>query len=474
MFYFLILFLAPNFESCCTTDQNCQTYSKKLQIKHPISKDFFSNQLTLSLQNLDFLSQLTLFLYRKFKIENECNLNLNKKLISFGKFFSVVIKFLDKLLSEKNLLFELCKEMYVVLQNHILELSEEKLTSLRRVQMDNSIHHQSIKEMTIKGLEPQVEKLIIQHGEQINNLKSMQELESVNIRVKLRNTFDEQIIALRDKYQAELSNSNEKIKEETMSFLQKQVKRRENVLIQRRYSSVILFKQGIISIIDELCLLNSQIVAVKKNFLRESNDFICKLEKFGRKLLQETNKNRAEEKLKLNDYLQREMNTVKIHLEELYRIDSEKKEQTIIQKFKKKHDENIEILITNLEGKFNETRYSESVQQNENNYLLKINYERQLSELQLKNKRIETEYADLCAKYEKLEKYFALVKNDRVINSADLASSNIQGGESHDPENMIFLPTCEKQSITNVATVHLENKHLKNYIRELELKMKLD
>ena len=458
-----LLFLHP-LASYLENYTNIQT-KDKIQFQHDTSEPIeqpndeevkeccSKSQFIAYRQDLNNLSQFAILLEEKLKIEQGYNLSLSTKLIAISNCMSIVLNFIDKIFNEKKVLYTLCKEMYSVILIYQLGSSNEKSMGFRKGQYD-TLHHQFIKDMTIKGLEPHVEKLIIQHNQEFENLKSLQELKMIDIKAKLKHTFDEEILKLRDEYQVEMTNSREKIRDETLMVLEKQIIRRENALNQHKNRIFFLIKKGNSAIFHELQLINSELIAEKDKLMRDKNDLIYKFEALRKKIYQEINKNWAKEVIILSEYWQKEINFAKIQVGELYRIDFEKKEMSIIDKCKRKNEENIEIVITKLEEKFNEIRFKESVRQGENNRLLKINYERQLSELLLKNQRTEIEYADLCSKYERLQEELEGAKVDLISNS--------------EIQNLQTIQTDESSSVENV---YLENKHLKHYIRELESKL---
>ena len=421
-------------------------------------QDHDSSQIPHFLQSISALSELTFLLHGKLRITHGYNLRLTTKLNSFAKCFAIMVKFVDKIFKEKKALFDLFRELYFLLQTHFSGLSFKRIEFFTKCQINESSPHRFIKEMTIRGLEPQIEKLITQHNQQIRNLKSIHELELTDIKVKLRNTLDEEIIAMKSKYQAELTSTRERIKEESFLLVRKDIKRRQNVLS-------IFYRQEITSILKELNFIISELIVVKENYKGVKNTYICEWEKFRIKIFQEIIKNRAKQDTILNVYWQGEVNSAKVQIEEFYKDDFVRKKQTVVEKCRKNNDENIEILITNLERKFNEMRYVESVQQNENMCLLKNNYERQLTELILKNKKIETEHAVLLTNSQILESELAIAKEDLNSHPETLTLANLKSFESQ-----IHTSFREKHGMEEASKVYLENIHLKNYIRGLELK----
>ncbi|XP_020895169.1 centrosomal protein of 131 kDa isoform X2 [Exaiptasia diaphana] len=170
------------------------------------------------------------------------------------------LTFIDQLIDDKKILGERCEELLGKLktvdkkftdkiklleENHEVEMKKQKevIVAAEKLRREKWITEktQQIKEVTVKGLEPDIQKLIAKHKAELKKLRSSHQAELLEADERAGRRYIQQIEDLREQLDREKDNAVTKERELAQQRFEKQLEQEEQAYQQQRrrlYSEV--------------------------------------------------------------------------------------------------------------------------------------------------------------------------------------------------------------------------------------------
>ncbi|KAK2500536.1 hypothetical protein MC885_006502 [Smutsia gigantea] len=168
--------------------------------------------------------------------------------------------FIDQLIEDKKVLAEKCEAVVAELkqvdkrhrerearmqERHQLEMKKlkELMSATERVRREKWINEKTrkIKEITVRGLEPEIQKLIAKHKQEVKQLKSLHEAELLQVDKRAAQRYDRQAEELRERLQQEKEALGQQERERARQRFEQQLEQEQQALEQQRrrlYSEV--------------------------------------------------------------------------------------------------------------------------------------------------------------------------------------------------------------------------------------------
>ncbi|XP_049624667.1 centrosomal protein of 131 kDa [Suncus etruscus] len=168
--------------------------------------------------------------------------------------------FIDQLIDDKKLLSEKCEAMVAeirraeqrhreqtaqVQEQHQLEIKKlkEVMSATEKVRREKWINEKTrkIKEITVRGLEPEIQRLIAQHKQELKKLKALHEAELAQAAAQAAELYGRQAEELRARLEQEKEALGQQERERAQQRLEQQLEQEQRALQQRRrqlYSEV--------------------------------------------------------------------------------------------------------------------------------------------------------------------------------------------------------------------------------------------
>ncbi|KAI6651094.1 hypothetical protein LOD99_5671 [Oopsacas minuta] len=373
------------------------------------------------------------------------------------------IRLLDTLLNEKEVILNLCQDLSIVVEK--LKRRYKDLNPSRSLTQGktNAADIALFKELTIKSMEPQIEKLILKHKREIQEMESSHSIELSNIQFHLRNTYEDKIKSINERNILEVMKSRSLMKNELLHVVQETLEQQEQRDTCRQIQLLDKFKP----LKSNVYLLRSEITTLRENFMRNSAIFLSMFRSSYLNITEVIEMSYISNEKKFRDQWLHELETVKNEVGIKFAIEFDEKELLIIKSLKKNHEEEIEIIIENLENRFNDERKRNQFLHNESISNLKYHYENKISRLVQTNVHIESKFSDLSARFQKL--------NEDYIQTKDELGSLLEKNSLLHSELALKLNThvgfeSLDYSPEGFSALVMENSHLKHYIKELDIK----
>ncbi|XP_033609333.1 uncharacterized protein LOC111869461 isoform X2 [Cryptotermes secundus] len=401
-------------------------------------------------------------------------------------------KFIDQLIADKknlsekyeSLVLELKKSeeyhtntLKAVDERHSVELQRaremhaaaEKLNRKRWI--DNKT--QRIKEMTVKSLEPELQRMNIRHQQELSDLRLLHKQELDELELRATRKTAQQMEQLRDKLTAEKEEALAKEKEFLRQRIEKQAEQEELEYQARRRRLLAEIHREKERLTEEERRISEQLEETKQNLSRENAKVIERL----KQEYQET----------VEEYTRRHQNEIKslkeaLEIEKEAWINSYKKDQAtyisrleseIRNQCKRERDKDIELVIERLEAEA--TQSKTELEQATDNRLrrLKEKFDAEIKDLELSEKAIKTKYNEAKGKLvEKEDEVINLKANARQLQKELEEARKIIDKLS--AERAELKEIVRKEVMNQVTAAEQENIRLREEMAELRMRHKLE
>ncbi|KAA0724980.1 Centrosomal protein of 131 kDa 5-azacytidine-induced protein 1 [Triplophysa tibetana] len=185
--------------------------------------------------------------------EKELNHNFQQHKQQYEATIQRHLTFIDQLIDDKKALSERCEEVVGELklvdqkynkkiaqmqEQHELEIKKlkELMSATEKIRREKWIDEKTkkIKEITVKGLEPEIQKLISKHKQELKNLKALHEADLLQADERAAQRYVRQTEELRQQLERERDEQCQRERETSKQRFEKQLQEEENVLQQQR------------------------------------------------------------------------------------------------------------------------------------------------------------------------------------------------------------------------------------------------
>ncbi|XP_034881702.1 centrosomal protein of 131 kDa isoform X2 [Mirounga leonina] len=324
------------------------------------------------------------------------------------------LSFIDQLIEDKKALADRCEAALAELklgnerckhreaqvqEQHELEIKKlkELMSATEKVRREKWINEKTrkIKEITVRGLEPEIQKLIAKHKQEVKKLKSLHEAELLQADSRAAQRFGRQVEELREHLQREKEALGQQERERAQQRFEQHVEQEQRALQQQRRR---LYGE----VAEEKERLGQQAARQRAELeeLRQQLEESRAAE--GRALRAEFEKGREEQECRH----QMEMKTLKDQLEaerQMWEASCTKKEEAWLlnrerelrEEMRRDRDKEIELVIHRLEADMTRAREESERAAESRIQRIRDKYDTELSELEQSERKLQERCTEL-------------------------------------------------------------------------------
>ncbi|XP_061248581.1 centrosomal protein of 131 kDa isoform X3 [Bos javanicus] len=402
------------------------------------------------------------------------------------------LSFIDQLIEDKKALGEKCEALVAELklgdqrrkdreaqlqEQHELEIKKlkELMSATEKVRREKWINEKTrkIKEITVKGLEPEIQKLIAKHKQEVKKLKGLHATELLQAEERAAQHYGRQAEELREHLEREKEALGRQEWERAQQRFEQHLEQEQRALQQQRrrlYNEVAEEKERLG---QQAARQRAELDELRRQ-LEESSSA------GGRALRAEFEKGKEEQERRH----QMELKALKDQLEverQMWEANSAKKEEAWLlnrerelkEEIRKGRDKEIELVIHRLEADMTQAR-EESERAAENRVKrLRDKYEAELSELEQSERKLQERCAELKGRLGEAEgenvRLQGLVRQ-KEKELADVKAVN----EQLTGERSSLTQVLRQEFADRLATSEEENRQTKAELAELRARQRLE
>ncbi|KAI8797479.1 centrosomal protein of 131 kDa [Biomphalaria glabrata] len=402
------------------------------------------------------------------------------------------LSFIDQLIDDKKNLSEKCEKLVTELKsvdkkyqdkmktletNHTIELTKlkEVQAAAEKLRREKWIEDKTkkIKEMTVKGLEPEIQRLIAKHKSDIKKIQQIHEAELLESDERAAQRYVKMTEELRDQLAAEKEAAIAREREASKLRYEKQLQHEEEAYQQKQrrlYQEVQEEK-------DRLASSASRQRAELEKLQRQLEDshriaLETIKEEFDKSREEQEKRHKSEIKM-----LQEKLKLEKESWEENYMKKHEtwlvQKERELRDQIKKERDKEIELVIERLEEDASTTREENERTTEQKIRRLREKFEVETRELEQSERKAVQRYNEIKAKMTEVEgenerlKVIIRQKEQEILDTKKLL-------EKMNSERSHVSDIIRQEFADRIVATDEENKRIKHEISELRARHRID
>lgn len=424
--------------------------------------------------------------------EKELNQRLKMQKEQYEATIKRHLSFIDQLIDDKKVLNEKCervvlemkqaeskyrKKIKEIQEAHAIEMKKQKeiFAAAEKMRREKWIEDKTrtIKEMTVKGLEPEIQKLIARHKQEVKKIKAIHEAELLQSDERAGQRYIRQTEELREHLEREKETACNREREMARQRYEKQLEQEEMALQQQR-------RRLYAEVADEKERLNEQAARQRadidklKEQLQNQNSLATSA------LTEEYKKSSAEAERRHEietETLKERLELEKQAWQETYIKKQEtfilQKERELKEAVRRDRDSEIETVIDQLEKDSRLQR--EQIEKTSENRIKRIRekYESELKEIEILERQTQEKYNNLKVQYSDME-----AENMRLQSTVTQKDQEIM-----DVKKVKTKLVEERGNVTDIIReefaerlVHTEeeNKRMKNEIAQMRARQRLE
>uniref|UniRef100_A0A3B4GV35 Centrosomal protein 131 n=1 Tax=Pundamilia nyererei TaxID=303518 RepID=A0A3B4GV35_9CICH len=402
------------------------------------------------------------------------------------------LTFIDQLINDKKALSERCegvvgelkqvdqkytKKIAQMQEQHEMEIKKLKdlMSATEKIRREKWIDEKTkkIKEITVKGLEPEIQKLISKHKQELKKLRTLHEAELLQADDRAAQRYVRQCEDLRQQLEKEKEEQCQRARELAKQRYEKQLQEEEVSLQQQRRR---LYKE----VADEKERL-AQLAARQR---AELEDLRRQLEEnsslAGRALKEELDKTREEQERRHQvemKALQERLDIEKQTWEENYKKKEEAwlltRERELKEELRRERDKEIELAIWTLEEETSKDK--EECERAAENRLKRVRekYETELRELERSERTAVAKQQDL--RKQQMETEGELIRLQAALRQKEQETEEItQARDKLAEERRNLAEVIRQEFADRLVMTEEENHRLKVEVSEVRARMRLE
>ncbi|XP_078240427.1 centrosomal protein of 131 kDa isoform X9 [Pogona vitticeps] len=402
------------------------------------------------------------------------------------------LAFIDQLIDDKKTLSEKCEAVVAELkqvdqkytkkiaqmqEQHELEIKKlkELMSATEKIRREKWIDEKTkkIKEITVKGLEPEIQKLIAKHKLEIKKLKALHEAELLQSDERAAQRYIRQTEELRQMLEHEKEELGQREREQARQRYEKQLEQEEQVLQQQRrrlYSEVAEEKERLN---QQAARQRSELEDLRRQ-LEENSSVVTKA------LKEEYEKGKEEQDRRH----QAEMQALKERLEiekQAWEANCLKKEEAWLlgrerelrEEVRKERDKEIELVIQRLEADMSTTK--EECERATENRVKRVRdkYEAELQELERSERKLQERCNELKVRLSEAEG--EALRLHSLLRQKEQETEDIRKVRDQLIQERSSLSEVIRQEFADrLVSTEEENKRLKAEMAELRARQRLE
>ncbi|XP_025937769.1 centrosomal protein of 131 kDa isoform X2 [Apteryx rowi] len=332
------------------------------------------------------------------------------------------LTFIDKLIDDKKVLSEKCEAVVAELkqvdqkyskkiaqmqEHHELEIKKlkELMSATEKIRREKWMDEKTkkIKEITVKGLEPEIQKLIAKHKQDIKKLKMLHEAELLQSDERAAQRYFRQAEELRDLLEREKEEQSQRERELARQRCEKHLEQEEQALQQRQrrlYAEVAEEKERLS---QQAARQRAELEELRQQLEANSSAVTKALkEEYAKEKEEQERRHQAEVKV-LKDRLEIEKQAWEANYmkkEEAWLLS---RERELREEVRKERDKEIELVIQRLEADMSSAK--EECERAAENRIKRIRdkYETELQELERSERKLQERCNELKGRLAELE-----------------------------------------------------------------------
>lgn len=402
------------------------------------------------------------------------------------------LAFIDQLIDDKKVLSEKCeavvaelkqvdqkytKKMAQLQEQHELEIKKlkELMSATEKIRREKWIDEKTkkIKEITVKGLEPEIQKLIAKHKQEIKKLKTLHEAELLQSDERAAQRYLRQTEELRALLEREQEEQSQRERELARQRYEKHLEQEQQALQQQRrrlYGEVAEEKERL-----------SQQAARQRAELEELRRQLEENSAVGAKALKEEYEKAKEEQERRH---QAEVKVLKDRLEiekQAWEANYVKKEEAWLlsrerelkEEVRKERDREIELVIRRLEADM--TSVKEECERVAENRIKRVRdkYEAELQELERAERKLQERCSELKGRLAELEGQNMHLQG--LVKLKEQEAEDLRQVKDQLAQERSSLSEVIRQEFADrLVGVEEENKRLKAEMAEMRARQRLE
>uniref|UniRef100_A0A8C2QBC5 Uncharacterized protein n=1 Tax=Cyprinus carpio TaxID=7962 RepID=A0A8C2QBC5_CYPCA len=400
------------------------------------------------------------------------------------------LTFIDQLIDDKKALSERCEEVVGELkqvdqkytkkiaqmqEQHEMEIKKlkELMSATEKIRREKWIDEKTkkIKEITVKGLEPEIQKLISKHKQELKKLRVLHEAELLQADERAAQRYVRQTEELRQQLERERDEQCQRERELAKQRFEKQLQEEENVLQQQRrrlYKEVSEEKERITQLAARQ---HAELEDLRKQL--EENSSLA-----ARALREELEKSREEQERRhqveikaLKERLEIEKQT----WEENYMKKEEawllSRERELKEEVRRGRDKEIELAIQRLEEETREAR--EECERASDNRIkrLREKYEAELRDLERSERAALQKQQEIREKHSEMEA--ELLRLQSLLRQREQEISDLTQVTLSD-ERRSLAEVIRQEFAERLVETEEENRRMKMEVSEAKARLRLE
>lgn len=447
---------------------------------------------TVNMLQAALAQQRELTVHHVKETEKELNRNFQLHKEQYEATIQRHLAFIDQLISDKKALSERCegvvaelkqvdqkytKKISQMQEQHEMEIKKlkELMAASEKIRREKWIDEKTkkIKEITVKGLEPEIQKLISKHKQELKKLRSLHEAELLQADERAAQRFIQQTEELRERLDRDRELQCQRERELAKHRYEKQLQEEELSLQQQRRR---LYKE----VADE----KERLAELAARQRAELEDLRRQLEEnssvAGQALRQELDKSREEQERRHQmelKALQERMELEKQTWEENYKKKEEawllSRERELKEELKRERDKEIELAIWTLEEQTSKER--DECERTADNRVKRVRekYEVELTELERSERAAVERHQELRMKLMETEEELMRAKSE--LRQKDQTMEELtQSRDKLTEERRSLSDVIRQEFAERLVLTEDENRRMKVELSELRARLRLE
>uniref|UniRef100_A0A663M7Y4 Centrosomal protein 131 n=1 Tax=Athene cunicularia TaxID=194338 RepID=A0A663M7Y4_ATHCN len=402
------------------------------------------------------------------------------------------LAFIDQLIDDKKVLSEKCEAVVAELkqvdqkygkkitqmqEQHELEIKKlkELMSATEKIRREKWIDEKTkkIKEITVKGLEPEIQKLIAKHRQDIKKLKMLHEAELLQSDERAAQRYGRQAEELRGLLEREKEEQSQRERERARQRCEQQLEQEEQALQQQRrrlYAEVAEEKERLS---QQAARQRAEAEELRRQLEASSSAVTRALkEEYAKEREEQERRHQAEVKV-LKDRLEIEKQAWEanyVKKEEAWLLT---RERELREEARKERDKEIELVIQRLEADMSLAK--EECERAAENRIKRIRdkYEVELQELERSERKLQERCNELKGRLAELEG--ESIRLQGLLKHKEQEVEEIQKvGDQLAQERSSLAEVIRQEFADRLVGTEEENKRLKAEMAEMRARQRLE
>ncbi|XP_023367031.1 centrosomal protein of 131 kDa isoform X1 [Otolemur garnettii] len=426
------------------------------------------------------------------EMEKELNLQLQRQKAHYEATIQRHLAFIDQLIEEKKVLSDKCEAVVAELkqedqrcrervaraqEQHELEMRKlkELMSATEKVRREKWISEKTkrIKEITVKGLEPEIQKLISKHKQELRKLKGLHEAELLQVDERASQRYLRQAAELREQLEQEKEALGQQERERARQRFEQHLEQEQWALQQQRqrlYSEVAAERERL----DQQATRQRAELEELRQQLQDSSSALTRALQAEFEKGQEEQERRHQVELKaLKDQLELERQAWEAgcaRKEEAWLLN---REQELKEEIRKGRDKEIELVIHRLEADMALAKEENERAAESRIRRIRDKYEAELSELEQSERKLQERCTELKGQLGEAEgenvRLQGLVRQkERALEDAQAVNKQLS------TERSSLAQVIRQEFADRLAASEEETRQVKAELTQLQARQQLE